>query len=199
MNFNLDNFFNYSLDMLCIAGLDGFFKLVNPAFTMELGWSQEELLTKPILEFVHKDDVDETINEIRNLKAGIPSVSFENRFNIKIGGYKNLNWTAFPEPESGLYYGVARDTTSKKIEENKREQLLKKLNNQHSEIEQLNDELITVCSWTKKIKDKGQWISFEDFLEKHFNIKFTHGISEEAYSKFMVDFKNKYKNYKQEK
>jgi PAS domain S-box-containing protein len=59
--YDLDTFFEMSIDLLCIAGLDGFFKRLNPAWTETLGFSAEELKAKPWLSFVHPDDVEATV------------------------------------------------------------------------------------------------------------------------------------------
>jgi PAS domain S-box-containing protein len=106
-----EKFFDLSLDMLVIAGTDGYFKRVNPAWERTLGWPSEALLSRPFVDFVHPDDVEPTIREIDRLSHGIPTVSFENRYRCADGTYKHLLWTSFPESETGLLYAVARDIT----------------------------------------------------------------------------------------
>lgn len=48
------------------------------------------------------------------------------------------------------------------------------------EAERMRSEIQTVCAWTNRIKDEGKWISFEEFMAKHYGLRFSHGISEEA-------------------
>jgi PAS domain S-box-containing protein len=107
-------YFEFSLDMLCIAGTDGYFKRVNPAFERTLGWSAEELLSQSFMDFVHPDDVESTAYEIERLSQGIPTISFENRYRCKDGSYKSLLWKSYPEAETGLLYAIARDITELK-------------------------------------------------------------------------------------
>lgn len=104
-------FFDLSLDLLCIAGTDGYFKMTNPAFEEVLGWSRQELLAEPFLALVHPEDTQTTWDEIEKLSKGIPTISFVNRFRCMNGSYKYLSWTAHPDPETCMLYSVARVTS----------------------------------------------------------------------------------------
>jgi PAS domain S-box-containing protein len=104
-------FFDFALDMCCVAGLDGFFKRVNAAFESTLGYGTDVLLSKPFIEFVHPDDVEATLFELSKLNKGVLTLHFENRYLCGNGGYKWLAWKAYPVPEEGLIYAVARDMT----------------------------------------------------------------------------------------
>lgn len=42
--------------------------------------------------------------------------------------------------------------------------------------------LVTLCAWSRSVEYKGEWISFEEYLRRKFNISATHGISPEALS-----------------
>ena len=84
--------FDQALELLCVAGTDGYFKEVNPAFTRVLGYSAKELLARPFVEFVHPDDRERTDVEVVHLNDGQASVNFENRYRHKDGHYVNLSW-----------------------------------------------------------------------------------------------------------
>lgn len=101
-------FFDESIDLLCIASTDGYFKRVNAAFIRELGWSEEELLSVPFIEKVHPDDRAATRAELETLASGSPTIRFTNRYECRDGSYKYLRWNAYPEAESDRLYAIAR-------------------------------------------------------------------------------------------
>jgi len=76
----LDNrFFDLSIDMLAIAMFTGYFKRLNPAWERTLGFSRDELMSKPMFDFVHPDDRARTLEQNRNVRGGGQALSFENR------------------------------------------------------------------------------------------------------------------------
>jgi len=107
--YDVERFFNYALDLLCIAGTDGFFKRVNPAFERILGYSPKELLGEPFVDFIHPEDRTDTLAEVGKLASGALTLEFRNRYRCKDGSYKRLHWTSFPERGTGLLYAVARE------------------------------------------------------------------------------------------
>jgi two-component system, cell cycle sensor histidine kinase and response regulator CckA len=114
--FMLKNFFSLSLDLLCIADIKGNFKYVNPAFERTLGYSNDELISKPYISFVHEDDIASTNAVGDELLEGHPIINFENRYKTKSGVYIWLSWKSMPVPELGITYAVARDITKEKID-----------------------------------------------------------------------------------
>ncbi|MDQ7785429.1 MAG: PAS domain S-box protein [Desulfomonilaceae bacterium] len=106
-----DRLFNLSMDMLCVAGFDGYFKQVNPAWTRTLGWSEEEILSRRWIELVHPEDRQATLSAGDALRAGRPVHFFGNRYLSKDGTYRRLSWNSFPVLEEQLIFAVVRDVT----------------------------------------------------------------------------------------
>ncbi len=110
----LDRFFNLSVDMLCVADFDYKFKRINAAWEKTLGYSEEELLRSPYLDFVHPDDLAATVGAADDLEEGDDLFSFENRYRCADGSYKWLHWTATASVEEGRIYAAARDITGRR-------------------------------------------------------------------------------------
>ena len=107
----LGRFFTLSIDMLCIAGFDGYFKRLNPAWERVLGYTIEELTSRPFLDFVHPDDRASTLAESQKIAKGGSAISFQNRYRARDGTYRWLLWNATPHEEQELIYATARDIT----------------------------------------------------------------------------------------
>ncbi len=110
----LATLFETSSDMLCIAGVDGTFRRLNPAWEKTLGYTTAELLSRPYVEFVHPDDRNATTAEAGALAGGEGASLFENRYVCKDGSFRWLSWKSTPVPGEGLIYAVARDVTEQR-------------------------------------------------------------------------------------
>jgi formate hydrogenlyase transcriptional activator len=109
----LDQFFNISLDLLCIANTDGYFLRLNPPWEKILGYSRQELMAKRFLDFVHPDDLVETQEAVSALASQRQVVHFENRYRRRDGTYRWLQWAA--TPADNMIHAVARDVTEHKL------------------------------------------------------------------------------------
>lgn len=108
-----DRLFTVSLDLLCVARVDGYFQRVNPAFTRVFGFSTNELLSRPIIDLLHPEDRIDMQEQFAKLVSGYDGVKFEGRCQCKDGSYRWISWH-FPAPVDGLLYVVARDVTERK-------------------------------------------------------------------------------------
>ncbi|QLE54531.1 PAS domain S-box protein [Nostoc sp. TCL26-01] len=112
---NFSQFFDISVDILCIAGFDGYFKQMNLAGEKILGYSQKELLSTAFMDMVHPDDRAATLAEMGKLSQGVRVFRFENRYRRKDGSYCWLSWTSVAHDD--LVYAVARDVSEYKAKE----------------------------------------------------------------------------------
>jgi len=110
----LDRIFMLSSDLIAAANFDGYFTRVNPAVERILGYTEEEFLARPYLDFVHPDDRETTAAEAATIGQGKSTVTFENRYVRKDGSYRVLEWTSTPVVEDRATYGVARDVTDRR-------------------------------------------------------------------------------------
>ncbi len=123
----LDRFFALSQDLLCVAGFDGVFRRVNPAWRKQLGYADDELLSRPFLDFVHPDDRAATMAEMEKGREGQSVVYFENRYRHKDGTIRWLLWAATPLLSEQVVYAAARDITERKAAEQTMTELVQEL------------------------------------------------------------------------
>ncbi|HEY6272857.1 MAG TPA: PAS domain S-box protein [Terriglobales bacterium] len=116
----LQHLFEVSLDLFCVAGFDGYFKRLNPAWEKTLGFTAQELLAKPYISFVHPADRAATMAAALKAVGGRHVISFENRYESKDSSYRWLLWNATPVTEQQLIYAAAHDITNRKRTEARR-------------------------------------------------------------------------------
>ncbi len=135
----LDRFFELSLDFLCIASEDGWFKRASPAVTDILGWTVEEFLAMPYLDQIHPDDRESAVAEVRRQAAGEKVMHYECRFRHKDGSWRLLSWRSVPY--GGFMYATARDVTEARSAEKQIRALNARLQEHAGQIEAANVEL----------------------------------------------------------
>lgn len=111
---DLDRFFELSVDLVGIVGFDGYFKRLGRAWERTLGFSREELMVRPFLDFVHPDDRERTVAESAKVLSGEATATFVNRYRCRDGSYLWFEWSSAIYPDAELVYCVARNITERR-------------------------------------------------------------------------------------
>jgi PAS domain S-box-containing protein len=171
-----DQFFEVAIDMLCHLDFNGHFKRLNPAWERTLGFTREELMSRPFIEFVHPDDRERTLAQNARVRAGGQALAFENRYLCKDGSFRWFRWNAAAYTSGKVIYSVARDITESRQLEEEREQLVRQLQAALAEVKTLR-EILPICSYCRKIRDdENYWHTVEGYISRHTGSRFSHGI-----------------------
>jgi diguanylate cyclase (GGDEF)-like protein/PAS domain S-box-containing protein len=108
----ISKLFEMTSDLLATISLDGCFILLNPAWEQLLGWTREELQSRPVSDFVHPDDAEQLLGPMR-AGGGHPSEveNFTTRYRHRDGSWHSLLWSARRDGES--WYAAAKDVTDR--------------------------------------------------------------------------------------
>ena len=177
-----EGFFAISLDLLCCLDFNGYFVRLNPAWEKTLGFTRDELMSRPFIEFVHPDDRERTLAQNRVVRAGGQAHSFENRYVCKDGSYRWLRWNATSQESAQIIYSVARDITERKRFEEERDALTEELKKALAEVRSLRA-ILPICSYCHKIRDGDKWETVETYISRHTNSRFSHGICDTCYAR----------------
>jgi PAS domain S-box-containing protein len=171
-----ERFFEINLDLLCQLDFNGYFKRLNPAWERALGWTREELMSRPFIEFVHPNDRERTLRQNAAVRAGGQALGFENRYLCKDGSFRWLFWNAAPDADGRVIYSVARDVTAQKQAHEEREQLVRDLQAALAEVRTLRA-ILPICSYCRRIRDDANyWHTVEAYISEHTDTRFSHGI-----------------------
>ncbi|MCU0400384.1 MAG: PAS domain-containing sensor histidine kinase [Algoriphagus sp.] len=135
--FDYELFFELTADLFCIAGYDGYFKKINTSVSKVLGYSMEELYSRPISDFIHPEDKSTTTRVREQLLQSKPLLNFENRYLTKTGETVWLSWTSMPIDSEQVVFAIAKNITHKKEIEAQRNSLLTQLSHLNQELKQL--------------------------------------------------------------
>ncbi|MCA9873165.1 MAG: PAS domain S-box protein [Anaerolineales bacterium] len=105
----LDGYFTNSLDLLCIADEDGYFRRLNKQWEETLGFSLDDLVGRQFLELVHPHDREKTVGAMQRLANHERVFDFVNRYRHRAGNYRWIEWRASQVGDA--IYAAARDIT----------------------------------------------------------------------------------------
>jgi PAS domain S-box-containing protein len=152
-----EQLFNLPLDMICIAGTDGYFKRINPSFSRILGYDDNFLLMTPILQLIHPDDVERTRLLIDKLNIELTVQNFENRYRHQDGSYRIFSWSTSFDQLSKRLFAIARDITNERHYQSQLSQMHRVLNketivamtNRAGDITEVNDKFCQISGYSK--------------------------------------------------
>ncbi len=109
-----DRLLSLSRDLICVVGHDGRFRYLNPAWEETLGYTEQELMSRPYRDFVHPEDHATDEEEFARVSSGRQMFDFQNRYICKDGTIRTINWAATPLVEAEAVYAIGRDVTERR-------------------------------------------------------------------------------------
>ncbi len=112
----LAQYFDSSLDLLCITDADGLLIRVNSEWEAIFGFSHLDLVGHSLLDFVHPEDKDNTLAAMVLCTAHQIRI-FENRCLCRDGTYRRIEWRS--KVQGNVIHSAARDVTMRIMAEEK--------------------------------------------------------------------------------
>lgn len=108
-----DRHFELIHDLVATCGFDGYFKQLNGAWEQVLGWTPEQMLPTPFIEFVHPEDRAAVEFEVARQAQGAITAEFKIRLMTSDGYLRWIEWSASPDPDGNVFYCVGREITAR--------------------------------------------------------------------------------------
>jgi len=134
----LQRIMDQSMDVICTIDKKGRFVNVGAACKKVWGYAPEELIGRELLDLVHEEDVDHTLNALRRVQRGKQIITIENRCQRASGKTVSMEWSARRGNGGRRIYCVARDVTPKKQAEAEREELIRELTRNNNDLRQFS-------------------------------------------------------------
>lgn len=104
------------LDAICVVDAQGKCISVTGACERIFGYTPAEMAGKHMLDLVHPEDRERTLQSIDRVMGGYLQRYFENRYIRKDGQVVYISWSASWSEEHQVRIGVARDITQRKFD-----------------------------------------------------------------------------------
>lgn len=193
----LNTFFDLSVDLQCVASTDGYFIKISPSWSKLLGYTNEELTSKPFISFVHPDDEEITTKEVESLMRTNHTFNFENRYIKKDGGVAYLNWNSTYDHATNLIYCTARDVTAdvrikRELQQNvkDKEMLLKEVHHRVKNNLQIISSLLSLQSNLKAVNNPHLQKLYEDSQNRIKSMAAIHELFYKSDNQNSVNFKD---------
>jgi PAS domain S-box-containing protein len=167
--------FQFAAIGMALVSPEGKWLRVNRSICKITGYSETELLQRTFQDITHPDDLELDLENVRKMLAGeIETYQMEKRYYRKDG---KIVWVllsvSLVRTKSGeplFFIGQIQDITRQKTSE-------EKLAKATAELKRLQERLLKICTWTKRIYVDGNWISIDEFLTRNLQLKVAPGTS----------------------
>ncbi len=111
---SLSHYIDMLLDAICVVDENGHFLYVSAGGERIFGYKPEEMIGRQMLDMVHPEDRERTLQTVAEIMSGIAKIDFENRYIRKDGRVVHLLWSARWSENEGIRIAVARDISELK-------------------------------------------------------------------------------------
>ena len=169
------NAFEFAAIGMALVSPEGKWLRVNRAICEITGYSEAEMLERTFQDITHPDDLEADLKNVRTMLAGeIKTYQMEKRYFHKNGSVVwillSVSLVRTKSGEPLFFIGQIQDITRQKASE-------EKLAKAAAEIKRLQERLLKICTWTKRIYVDGRWISIDEFLTRNLHLKVMPGTS----------------------